>query len=184
MTPASQLAVRVALIIAALIASSLSTQALAAARCTNATGAVVAYAQTAIECPAGTQFKGEVGSVNAPSAAEQQQTKNLTSQNKLTGDALERQRIKDERAQSKAMLALQKRQAGKGKSCKTAELALARAQEQYDNAPVAKAKKSKSKSKNTTHTSERYEESKESKAQKKSKRKLEIAQDKRAMACA
>ena len=160
-----------------------NTQLHAAARCVNAAGAVVAYSQTAAQCPTGTQFKGDVDTTQAPSADERNQAKAKASNDKQSADSLERQRISDERAQSKAMLAMQKRNDGKAKSCKQAELALNKAQASYDNAPSAKMKKSKSKSGDKVNTSQRVDDVKQSKSQKKAQAKLTAAQDRHAIAC-
>ena len=173
------------LFFSAVLGLAAPSTSLAAARCVNPAGAIVAYAQSAAACPAGSQFKGDVETAAAPSAAEQAQSKQLASKDKSTADAMERKRIADEKAQGKALLALQKRDNAKGKNCQKAELALARAQDHFDNAAGAKpkTKKSSAKSGQQTHTSERPDDAKQSKAQKKAKTKLEAAQDRRAIAC-
>lgn len=172
-------------LVAGVLTLGLNTHSVAAARCVNASGAVVAYAANVAACPAGSSFKGDVDAVAAPTADQHNQAKSLAAKDKTTADALERQRLRDEKAQSKALLALQKRQNSKGKSCRSAEIALARAQDHYDDAAGAKPKmkKQSSKSANKIHTSERAEDTKLSKAQKKAKKKLEAAQDKRGIAC-
>ncbi len=160
----------------------------AAVRCTNAAGAV-AYADTAAACPAGYRQQGEVAAMPPVAAKDQALAQQQAASDKKAADALDKQRSKDERAAAKAQLAAQKGGASKAKQCKTAELALKRAKDKYDDAPSAgsKSKKSSKASKKDsaqTHVVVREGDDKASKAKKKALHGLENAQTKRDLTCA
>jgi hypothetical protein len=160
----------------------------AAVRCTNAAGAV-AYADTAAACPAGYSQKGEVAAMPPVAAKDQALAQHQAANDKKAADALDKQRIKDERATAKAQLAAQKGGASKAKQCKTAELALKRAKDKYDDAPSASSKSKKSskaskKDGGQTHVVMREGDDKASKAKKKARHSVDNAQAKRDLACA
>jgi hypothetical protein len=160
----------------------------AAVRCTNAAGAV-AYADTAAACPAGYRQQGEVAAMPPVAAKDQALAQQQAASDKKAADALDKQRSKDERAVVKAQLAAQKDGASKVKQCKTAELALKRAKDKYDDAPSAstKSKKSSKASKKDggqTHVVVREGDDKASKAEKKARHGVDNAQAKRDLACA
>jgi hypothetical protein len=169
----------------ALLALISTFNAHAAVRCTNAAGAM-AYADTASACPAGYTQKGEVAAMPPVTAKDQALAQQQSTSDKKAADALDKQRIKDERAAAKAQYAAQKGGASKVKRCKTAELALKRAKDKYDDAPSASTKHSKAskKSKTQTHVVVREGDDKASKAKKKARHGLENAQAKRDLACA
>ena len=162
----------------------------AAVRCTNAAGAV-AYADTSTACPAGYTQKGEVAAMPPVAAKDQAKAQQQATSDKNAVAALDKQRIKDERAAAKAQYAAQKGSTSKAKQCKTAELALKRAQDKYDDAPSASSKSSKTSKTNKknnnntqTHVVIREGDDKASKAKKKARHGLENAQAKRDLACA
>jgi hypothetical protein len=165
--------------------SVLSFNAQAATRCVNPAGAVVGYADTAASCPAGSSFKGEIAPMPAAAASDVKSAQAQAARDQKSVDALEAKRLKDERADAKARLAAQKKNASQAKSCKTAELALKRAKDRYDDAPSASAKQPKAKknSKTQTHTVIRDSDTKAGKAKKKAQHALEAAQGKRDLAC-
>jgi hypothetical protein len=168
-----------------LLATVVSFQSQAAARCVNTAGAVVGYADTAASCPAGSQFKGEVAAVPAAPASDVKSAQAQAAKDQKSVDAMDKARLKEERANAKAQLAAQKRGAGKAKSCKAAELALMRAKNRYDDAPSASTKtKTGKKSKSQTHVVMRESEGKAGKAKRKAQHALEAAQGKRDLACA
>jgi hypothetical protein len=155
-------------------------------RCTNPAGTVIAYAESALGCPAGSQAKGEVAPANQPTASQMAQTKAQVDSDRSTGNALESKRLKEERAQAKAIAALQKDKDSKAKRCKAADVALKRAQERYSDNPKTSSKGNKASSKaskNPSHTVVREENEKSSKSRKKAKRGLESAQAKRDSVC-
>lgn len=168
-----------------LLATVFSLNAHAATRCVNAAGAVVGYADTAATCPAGSSFKGEVAPMPAAAASDVKNAQAQAARDQKAVDALEAQRMKDERADAKAQLAAQTKNSGKAKSCKAAELALKRAKNRYDDAPSASVKQSKSKksSKTQTHTVIHDSETKAGKSKRKAQHALEAAQGKRDLAC-
>ncbi len=157
----------------------------AAARCVNAAGGVVGYADTAASCPAGSSFKGEVAAMPAAPASDVKSAQAQAAKDQKAVATLEANRAKEERANAKAQLAAQKSSASKAKQCKTAELALKRAQDRYDDSPSAtvKTRKAKKNSKTQTHSVIREGDGKSGKARKKALHALEAAQGKRALAC-
>jgi hypothetical protein len=169
-----------------LLATVVSFQSHAAARCVNTAGAVVGYADTAASCPAGSQFKGEVAAVPAAPASDVKSAQAQAAKDQKSVDAMDKARLKEERANAKAQLAEQKRGAGKAKSCKAAELALTRAKNRYDDAPSSASVKTKlgKPSKTQTHVVVRESEGKAGKAKRKAQHALEAAQGKRDLACA
>ncbi len=168
-----------------MLTALVSLNAHAAARCVNAAGAVVGYADTPASCPAGSQFKGEVAAMPAAQAADVKNAQTQASKDQKAVRALEAKQLKEERANVKAQLAAQKRSSSKAKSCQAAELALKRAKDRYDDAPSASVKQHKGKknSKTQTHTVIRDSDTKAGKSKRKAQHALEAAQGKRDFAC-
>jgi hypothetical protein len=125
------------------------------------------------------------------SSQDAAQAKAQAASDQRTGDALEKQRLAQERAAAKANFAAQRqnaRQAGKVKSCKKAELALKQAKDKYDDTPsdsLKHPKQAKQKNASTapTHTVTRDGDDKTNKAKKKAQRGVENAQAKRDLVC-
>jgi hypothetical protein len=168
-----------------LFAAFFSINAHAAARCVNAAGAVVGYADSAASCPAGSQFKGEVAAMPPAAASDVKSAQAQAAKDQKTVDALAAKQLKEDRANAKAQLAAQKKNASKAKSCKAAELALSRAKNRYDDSPRAsyKHKKAGKNIQEQSHTVIRDSDSTAGKARKKALRGQEAAQDKRDLAC-
>jgi hypothetical protein len=176
----------------ALLALGASFNAHAAVRCTNAAGAT-AYADNAMACPVGYKALSDVAAMPPATPNDVAQAQAQARSDKTTGDALEKQRLKEDRAAAKAQYAASKRSASKTKSCKTAELAFKRAQDKYDDVPSASikhpkaskqnGKQAKGQSNTAQHTVTREADSKEGRAKKKAQRGVEHAQAKRDLAC-
>lgn len=166
-----------------LLASVFAFNAQAATRCVNAAGAVVGYADTADACPVGSRFKGEVAPMPAAAASDVKNAQGQATRDQKSVDSLEAKRLKDERADAKAQLTAQKKNSSKVKSCQSAELALKRAKNRYDDPPSARVKQRKGKKNAQTHTVIRDSDTKAGKGKKKAQHALEAAQGKRDMAC-
>jgi hypothetical protein len=168
-----------------LLASALSFNTHAAARCVNPSGTVVGYADTAASCPAGSRFQGEVAAMPAAPASDVKSAQAQANRDQQSVKALETKQLKEQQAYAKAQLAAQKKGAGSAKSCKTAELALKRAKDRYEDSPTAsvKHKKASKNSKTQTHTVVRDGEGKAGKARRKAQHALDAAQGKRDLAC-
>jgi hypothetical protein len=156
-----------------------------AARCVNAAGAIVGYADSAAQCPQGSSYKGDVGAMPKVDAADQARAQAQASKDQQAVSKLEAQRAKEAAANARAQAAANKQDAGKGKRCKSAEIALKKAKDRYDDAPSAsiKTKKPNKNNKTQTHTVTREGDEKAGKAKKKARHGLEYAQSKRDLAC-
>lgn len=178
---------RVLLFIGSACLLLLSLNVHAAARCVNSSGAVVGYADTAASCPAGSRLQGEVAAMPPAAASDVKSAQTQAAKDQQAVAQLEKDRIAQARVAAKTQNASQKPKGDPSKSCKTAQLALKRAQERYDNAPVSAPVKQPKATRNDTtqtHTVVRDSDSKTSKARKKAQHALEKAQLKHDNACA
>ncbi len=167
-----------------LLATVFSLNAHAATRCVNAAGAVVGYADTAASCPAGSSFKGEVAPMPAAAASDVKNAQAQAARDQKAVDALEAQRVKDERADAKAQLTARKKSGNKAKSCKAAELTLKRAKDRFDDTVYDRSvSTNKTKKSSTNHSTNWDNQSVNAKKRRSSQRSLEMAQGKRDLAC-
>ncbi len=173
-------AVVTATVAAALLLTHVATRA--AIKCANAAGSI-AYADVA--CPLGYKPAGDVAPMPAVNAADQASAKAQTARDQKAADSLEKQRLANDRASAKARSAAHSKSTARTKSCKSAELAVKRAQDRYDDAPSAssKANASGKKSKAQNHIVVREGDDKASKAKKKASHALEHAKAKRDLVC-
>lgn len=161
-------------------------------RCTNAAGAVVAYAESATYCPK----EGMVSSlekVSQPTSEQTAQAQKIALANKKQADALESQRLKAERAQANADYKIQKQKNNLDKLCKKHTLALDEARAKLDDLKAASLKhggqktKTKAKSKtdkpSSTTTAQRVDDDTQSAKYKKAHRKVALLETKREMQC-
>lgn len=154
-------------------------------RCTNASGAVVAYAESAIYCPKdGTS--SALDQPSQPTAAQTEQARTLASSNHKQANALEAQRLKDERALAKANAMNEKKQASLAKNCKKHTLAVDNAKANLDEARRGTLKKGavkNNKKKHTIASATRPDDELSGKIYRKAKAKLELAEARRSIDC-
>ena len=159
-------------------------------RCTNAAGAVVAYAESAAYCPKdGAAAGASIAPASQPTTAQRAQAQQLASSNQKQGDALEAQRLKAERDQAKAASAATNAQAKQARNCKKKALDIEEAKAKVEDARMKALKKGATKAKPKSDkpgksvTAYRVDDEIKDKAYQKAKRKLTLLEAKRGMDC-